>query len=315
MVGMSKLRFLFTGSSDFSAAVLKELVMRRAEAVAGVVTYPPLPKGRGHNRLATPVASTAKEFGLPLYEENDMLATELLDWISALAPDIGVVLAFKILPREYYLLPRLGTVNLHPSLLPELRGAAPVRWAIMRGYERSGLTVFFLQDRPDTGDIVLQRKFEIGADETAGELFERLVVPAADAITDALDIIESGDYTLVKQNTAKATKAPRIKISHRRIDWSRDALWVHNRIRGLSPEPGAVTILSGKNILILRSRIYSVKYSKAPGEIIEHIRGTGIVVGCGIGTISITRLKPENRREMTADEFARGYLKKDSRFL
>ncbi len=305
-------RVVYIGANEFSARVLEQLA-RRCQVVA-VGTYPDIPHGRGHRFIPTPVKVMAEKLGLPVIEIPDVSDRTVHGKISDAGADVGVVVSFKILPPEFLRAVPAGFVNLHPSLLPDLRGAAPVNWAIMLGYRTSGLTTFVLNERVDAGNILMQREFEIGENETAGEVFERIVVPGAELLVESLEGYLSGRLKPVPQVGEGKNKAPKIKRVHRLIRWTWDSRTIHNRIRGLSPVPGALTGFDGRIVRILRSRIAEESGNFGePGQVLE-IVPEGIVVAGGEGAVLLTEIQPEGKKIMDGRSFANGYIKHNSKF-
>ncbi len=248
------MRIVFMGTPEFAVPSLKALLDAGHELV-GVVTATDKIGGRGKKQLIqSPVKKYALSYGLPVLQPKNLKSPEFIDALKALQPEIGVVVAFRMLPEVVWSLPPKGTINLHASLLPKYRGAAPINWAIINGEHTTGLTTFFIQKEIDTGDIILQRTVPIGPDETAGELHDRMMHIGAQLLVDTLAQIESGDYELKKQNDQEATPAPKIYHETCAINWNQPAVQVYNFIRGLSPYPAAWTLFQGKQLDIYKAR-------------------------------------------------------------
>ena len=236
---MKQLRILFMGTPDFAAASLDRLLGEGYE-VAAVVTAPDRPAGRGQKIQQSAVKRMALQKGLPVLQPEKLKDPGFLEKLKKLDCNLQVVVAFRMLPREVWEVPALGTFNLHASLLPQYRGAAPINWAIMNGERETGVTTFFIDDKIDTGAIILQRKTAVGADETAGELHDRLMDLGASLVCETVELISSGKARPQAQPPADGLRlAPKLDKETCRIDWQRPLAEVYNHIRGLSPYPGA----------------------------------------------------------------------------
>ena len=225
--------------------------------------------------------------------------------LKTLQPDLIVVVAFRILPRDVLLLPKQGSFNLHASLLPKFRGAAPINWAILKGEKETGVTSFVLQEKVDTGSILLQEKISIGENETAGELHDRLAVLGANVVLRSIQLIESGKVQTTAQDESLASLAPKIFRHHCRIPWQETAQTVHNFIRGLSPHPCAWTIHRGTTLRIFRNSIEK-EFKGAPGTVVS-VSKKSLLIGTGHGTVAIEELQQEGKRRLGIEEFLRGY--------
>ncbi len=301
-------RLCYIGSDDFSADVLRRMAKDERVRIDVVVTYPDLPTGRGHRVAPTPVKVEAMRLGADIVEVSDVGDPEIHRLISSFGFEVAVLVSFRILPPEFLRIFPKGIVNLHPSLLPDLRGAAPVNWAIMLGYRRSGLTTFVISEELDAGDVLLQEEFEIGPDETAGEVFSRIAAPGARLLVESVLGYISGELVPRPQEGVVRHRAPRIVRKHRIIRWGWDAERVHNRIRGLSPKPAAIATFDGKVVRLLRSKLVPDCADGEPGAVVD-VSDEGIVVRTGRGAVLITHIQPEGRRVMAASEFARGYIR------
>lgn len=247
----------------------------------------------------------AQELGLEVYQPRSVNRPESLEYLRRLSPDLMVVAAFgQLLKKAVLELPRHGCINIHASLLPKYRGAAPIQWAIIRGERWSGVTTFLIDEGMDTGPILLQRAVAIGEDETAGELEERLSRLGAELIVETVERFLRGEIR-PRPQPREGTLAPKIKEEDTRIRWERDAREVHNLVRGLSPKPGAYTTFRGKRIKLYRTKVIPEPPSGAPGEIIPHRRR--LLVAAGNGIVEILSLKPEGKKEMRGIDFLNGY--------
>ncbi len=302
----SGLRIVFFGTPEFAAFILRELV-RNGEHLASAVTTPDKPQGRGKKIKPSAVKEAATELGIPVLTPEKHHDPQFLDALRELNADVFVVVAYKILPEEVFSIPRLGSFNIHASLLPKYRGAAPINWAIIRGEKETGITTFLLDEKVDTGQMLLQKSIPIGPDETAGELHDRLMVLGAEAALETLRGLANGTLHPAPQPSAGATTAPKLFPKDCEIDFHKSAQDVHNFIRGLSEHPGAKTTALGMRLKLLRSRIPADRpLTFQTGEFrFEH--GTGrIFVGVEDGAIEITELQREGKRAMNASDFVRG---------
>ncbi len=300
------MKIIFMGTPAFALPSLERLTAE-GYGVSLVVTAPDKPRGRGQLVSATPVKEFALRRGIPVLQPVSLRDPEFAAAIAALQPDLCIVVAFRILPKEIYAVPKFGSFNLHASLLPKYRGAAPINWALMNGETETGVTTFFLQEKVDTGKIILQKKLPVPSDMNAGELHDALSVIGADAVIETVRLIERGDVVPAIQDDGHATPAPKIFKETCRIDWNRPSADVHNFVRGLSPSPAAWTLHRGRNIKIFRTvRSHSTGGgSGLPGVLTAY--GRSLSVRTADGTIEITELQQEGKRRMGTEEFLRGY--------
>ncbi|MDO5844049.1 MAG: methionyl-tRNA formyltransferase [Methanocorpusculum sp.] len=303
------MRVLFMGTPDYAVASL-EAVYAKHEIV-GVVTRADKPNRRGNKIEFSPVKKFAVEKNIPVFQPENMKDAALSSELEKLNADISVVVAYgMIIPDSIINLAPKSTINVHGSLLPKYRGAAPMQYSVLNGDESAGVTIMYVTSKLDSGDIILSKSLSVGKDETFGELHDRLAVLGADALIEAMDLIESGKSSRTVQDEAKVTFAPSISKEECVIDWSMPADKVHNRIRGLSPVPCANTRLpDGKLLKIYRSEIVDGYFGEA-GEVLDNIKKKGFVVACGNGAVCITSAKPEGKKEMPGFEIVNGhYLK------
>ncbi len=304
-------RIVFMGTPEFAVPSLERLIAEGYVPVA-VVTAPDKPRGRGQKVLPTPVKEVALAHGIPVLQPPSVKAPEFVEEIARLAPDIIAVVAFKILPPEVYEQARLGAFNLHASLLPAFRGAAPIQRALMAGVTETGVTTFLLKEKVDTGDMLLQVRTPVGEEETAGELHDRLKKLGAEAVLQTVRMLESGKVEPVPQPEEGASLAPKIRSEDLWIPWHKPAREVHNHIRALSPYPGARTLHGDRLIKIYRTRV--TEGEGEPGEIIE--AGKRLVVACGEGAVEVLELQREGHRRLPTPEFLKGYpLRVGERFV
>jgi methionyl-tRNA formyltransferase len=301
------MRIIFMGSPEFAIPSLEKLIQSKHEIV-GVVTVQDKPKGRGRKVAKSPVKIFAEEHSLKTFTPVSLKDEEFVQSLRNLNSNLIVVVAFRILPEVVFTLPPLGTINLHASLLPKYRGAAPINWAIMNGESKTGLTTFYIRKKVDTGDLILQREIEILPEESFGELHDRLAQKGAEVLLETLDLIERGKVEPVRQDDAQATPAPKITPEHCRIDWSRSALEIKNQIRGLAPHPAAFTLFRGKILKIFKTKVIGeTPFSSDFGQVIKSDVKEELRVRTGKGILSLLEVQPEGKRKMSIGEFTRGY--------
>jgi len=300
-----KLRLLFMGTPDFAVDSLKTLAASGHEIVS-VITAPDKPKGRGLHVAESPVKQAARTLGLPMLQPVNLKDPAFFQALKDLRPDLIVIVAFRILPMAVVELPPLGAINLHGSLLPAFRGAAPIPWAVVKGEKETGVTVFFLNKVIDGGDIIRQEKTTIGPAETGGELTDRLKILGAKVLKDAVNDIAENRAALKKQDETKVSPAPKIRKQDGKIDFTRPARVVYNLIRGMAPRPGAFAFFRGKRLEIAGAQALEYDPGKSPGSV-TRLGREGIDVQTGKGTIRILRIKPESRKEISAEDFVNGY--------
>jgi methionyl-tRNA formyltransferase len=292
------------GTPEFSVPSLDTLI-RNGYAIAAVVTAPDKPRGRGRKVTPTPVKEVALRHGLPLLQPESLKDPLFSAALRALTPDLIIVVAFRILPKEIFTLPRLGAFNLHASLLPKYRGAAPINWAIINGETRTGVTTFFLEEKVDTGGILLQAEVPINPEDDAGTLHDRLARVGADVVLDTVRLIERCRYWPKVQDHTLASPAPKIFKEDCRIRWDQPAERVRNHVRGLSPSPAAFTEYRGKVLKIFRVAFAHAEPLIRPGEL--HVSPTSLHVSAADAQLVIQDLQLEGRKRMTVEEFLRGY--------
>ncbi len=303
---MSKLKMVFMGTPDFAVPCLQRMVADGHDVV-GVITQPDRPSGRGNKLTASPVKQAAAGYGIAVLQPASIKAAASIADIAALEPDIIVVVAFgQILPPEILNMPRLGCINVHASLLPRYRGAAPIHRAIIDGESITGVTTMHMARGLDTGDMILRESLEIGANTTVGELHDSLSDMGAELLSETVRLLDSSAAPREPQDGSLATYASMLSRDDERIDWNASAQEVHNRIRGLNPWPVAFTTYDGRNIKVWRSEVMDTNTVKTPGRI-EALIGDMIVVQCGIGKVALHEVQPAGKRRMTGGEFARGY--------
>ena len=309
-----ELRIVFFGTPEFAVESLKRLV-EGGYNIVGVVTMPDKPAGRGHKMYHSPVKEYAVEHGLHLMQPVKLKDEAFVAELRSLNADLQIIIAFRMLPEVVWSMPRLGTFNLHASLLPKYRGAAPINWAVMNGDSVTGVTTFFLKHEIDTGDIIDQRKVEIGRHDNVEQVYDRLMLLGADMVVETVENILAGDVKPIPQEQLvsqgqEPTPAPKIFADTCHIDWSWSAERVYNHVRGLSPYPGAWSTLTNANGKALKLKILKTSEPVAADGVaagaMRHDKGR-LCIGCGDGAIEVVELQLEGKRRMTADEFLRGY--------
>ncbi len=307
-MGLAPLRTVFLGTPAFAVPTLERL-LAAGHHVLEVITQPDRPKGRKQELAASPVKECALRHGLPVYQPERIRRPESVAHLQELAPEVMIVVGYgQIIPQVIIDVPRLGILNVHGSLLPQLRGAAPLQWAVARGFEKSGVTIMKIDAGLDTGDMLAKYETPVGPDETAVELGERLATAGADLLVETLKLLALGRITPEKQDDSLATHAPILKKEDGRIDWTKPAGEIHNLIRGLLPWPGAHTVFRGQSIHLWRSRAVSRTVLDTrdlpPGTLI-HQNGVFAVGGDG-AALELLEVQLEGRKRMAADVFANG---------
>lgn len=301
------LRIIYMGTPEFAVPALEKLVAAGWNVIA-VITAPDKPQGRGQKLIGSPVKEAAERLAIPVLQPTNLKDPEFQKELKTLAADLQIVVAFRMLPEAVWNMPPLGTFNLHASLLPNFRGAAPINWALIQGERETGVTTFFLQHEIDTGNILFQEKVAILPEDNLGSLYEKLMGLGADLVLRTVAAIASKDIHPLPQNEALAIhKAPKIFKETGKINWAASATSIHNLIRGLSPYPGAWTELQGKTCKIFTSTTLEGKLSgKAPGEWTSDFK-TYLHFQCGQGILVVQELQVEGKKRMKVDELLRGW--------
>ena len=295
------------GTPEFAIPSLKAILQAKHTLLA-VVTQPDRPRGRGKKFTPSPVKEFCIENELKVLTPENLKSDDFLLKLKELKPDLTVVVAFRILPEKVFIIPPRGTINLHASLLPEYRGAAPINWVIINNEKKTGVTTFFIKKKVDTGDIILQKEVEIHPEETYGELSLRLSIIGSELLLETIDLIEKNEVKPLPQNDKDFSSAPKLTPELCKIDWSKPALEIKNLIRGLSPTPGAYTTYNGKVLKLFKAQVVDeTPYSEGFGEIISADNEKGIEIKTSKGSIRILELQPQSKRRMTGEEFLRGY--------
>jgi methionyl-tRNA formyltransferase len=302
---MNNIRIIFMGTPEFAVASLEKLIENNCNVVA-VITAPDKPQGRGQKILYSPVKECALKNNIPVLQPTNLKSPDFLLELKSYEAQLQIVVAFRMLPEVVWAMPEIGTFNLHASLLPQYRGAAPINWAIINGEKETGVTTFFLEHDIDTGSIILQEKEPIYDQDTVGTLYERLMIKGADLVVKTVKGISAGKYSSTPQQKGATTKhAPKIFKETCEINWAQSNEQVKNFIRGLSPYPSAWTIINGKTYKILQASTALWMENKLPAEISTDHK-TYLFVKTLDGWISITELQPEGKKRMSIQDFLRG---------
>ena len=298
------MRIVFMGTPDFAVPSLKKLI-EKGYKIEAVFAQPDKPKGRGHKMQMSPVKEVAVENNIPVYQPQTLRNNgEMLAVLKDIAPDMIVVAAYgKILPEEVLNLPRFGCINVHGSLLPKYRGAAPIQWAVLNGDKVTGVTIMYMGLGIDTGDMISKREMIIGDTETAGELFDRMSLVGAELLADTIPEIESGKAKREVQNESEAVHAPMISKEMGVIDFNKSAEFIFNQIRGLNPWPCAYTALDGRKLKVFSAKI--INKQGEPG--LAFVNENKLAVYCGENALELLEIQPENGKRMLSSSYLLGH--------
>ena len=301
------MNLVFMGNPSFAVPTLEKLAASDYQIVA-VVSNPPQKMGRGKKIRETAIALEAKSMGLHVIQYQDLKSIHFKRELEELNADLFVVVAFRILPKSLITIPKLGSINLHGSLLPDYRGAAPIQWALINGDEETGLSTFFIEPKVDTGAVICQDRLSIRPDDNYSGLSKRMGSLGSDLLLKTINLIENGSTSAIKQNDNEATLAPKISKDMTIIDWNKPARELHNLVRGLTLTPGAATIIKGKRIKIQETRVDNDKDGSnyLPGEIIA-IKKSIVTVQTGKGFLLIHRVQLEGKKAMDIGSFMNGF--------
>ncbi len=299
------MKIIFMGTPDFAVPSLNSLIESKHEVLA-VVTAPDKERGRGRKVSYTAVKEFAIKYNLPVLQPQKLKNQDFIEGLQKYRADIFVVAAFRILPKEVFTIPTELSFNLHASLLPKYRGAAPIQWALINGEKETGVTTFALEEKVDTGNIILQEKIGIDAEDNFGSLHDKLSILGSEAVLRTVNLIEDGNFELKEQDNSLSSPAPKITKEITSIEWNKTAEEVHNLVRGLSPYPGAYFVLNNKIIKIYKSKIvhFPEKLLSA-GEVYHD--GKDLIVGCSKGSLSLLELQQEGKNRLKVEEFLRGF--------
>ncbi|HHS13698.1 MAG TPA: methionyl-tRNA formyltransferase [bacterium] len=298
------MRIVFMGTPGFAVPSLRRL-MESSHKIAGVVTQPDRPRGRGLRLSPSPVKEEAQRNDLPLLQPDDVSDSEFIRSLRSWKADLFVVVGYRILPPDVFEIPEKGTVNLHASLLPKYRGAAPVQWALIRGEKNTGLTTFFIDRKVDTGNWIMQKKVSILPMETAGELHDRLSIIGADLLVNTIDSIAEGTAQS-KPQKGEISSAPKIRPAHCRIDWTQSARNITNLIRGLSPNPGAFCRWGDRTLKLYKARVLTDTDAESRPGTVYWTGKEGIDIVTGRGILRVGECQLEGKRRLSAMAFLCG---------
>jgi methionyl-tRNA formyltransferase len=306
------MRIIFMGTPDFAVATLQRLVENGFEVVAAI-TAPDKPVGRGQKMSESPVKKYALSRGIPVLQPEKLKNKAFLEELANYKADLQVVVAFRMLPEAVWAMPKMGTINLHGSLLPQYRGAAPINWAVINGEIMTGVTTFFIEKEIDTGNIIFSENIEIKATDTAGDLHDRMMWIGGDLMVKTVKAIESGVYPSVKQDFSQELKpAPKIFKETCKIDWQQDAKAIYDFVRGLSPYPAAWTTLDGKVLKIFETEIVNEELLELDNLVFEEFKlktdhKKHLLIQTSDSFLAIKSLQLEGKKRMSTEEFLRGY--------
>lgn len=304
------MKIVFMGTPDFSVPALEELA--KVHQVAAVVTQQDRPKGRGHKMQYTPVKEKALELNIPVYQPEKVKNPEFVDILREINPDVIVVIAFgQILSKEILDLPKYGCINVHASLLPKYRGAAPIQWAVIDGEEETGVTTMYMAEGLDTGDVIDTAVIKLDEKETGGSLFDKLAIEGGKLIVKTLSKLENGTATRTPQDDEKSSYAGKITKELGQIDFTKPAVTIERLIRGLTPWPSAYTTLDGKAMKVWDATVEEGNVTEQPGEIVE-IAKHYIKVATGENYLKINEIQLAGKKRMPMDAFLNGYSIKEN---
>lgn len=299
------MRVVFMGTPDFAVDCL-DILVENGHDVVGVFSQPDKPQGRKQIMTPPAVKARALELGLDVYQPVSFKDSEAAELLEKLAPELIVVVAYgKLIPQRVLDIPKYGCINVHASLLPKLRGAAPIQWSVINGEKETGVTTMQLDAGLDTGDILLVKKTEIEPNETSGELFDKLKVLGAELLIETINAILNGTLNPIKQDDSQSTYASMLDKKLSPVDWTKTAQQVHDHIRGLEPWPVATTVINEKIVKLYGSRLAGT-YNKQAGEVVK--ADNELVVCCGDGNaVSITQIQAQGKNKLNAADFLRGF--------
>ncbi|HQA58184.1 MAG TPA: methionyl-tRNA formyltransferase [Acetivibrio sp.] len=312
---VTALRIVFMGTPEFALPSLQMLVNEGYD-IAAVVTQPDKPKGRGKKASMPPVKEYAINNNINVLQPEKVKTQEFVETMKELKPDLMVTCAYgKILPKDILDIPPYGCINVHGSLLPKYRGAAPIQWAIINGEKTSGITTMFTDVGMDTGDMLLKAEIEIPDDMTAGQLHDRLAVLGADVLKDTLLEIKNGTLRRIPQKEEEATYAPMLSKADGCIDWSKSSREIHNLVRGTNPWPGAFTQYEGKMMKVWATSVFNEeKHDKKPGTIVK-VERERIIVACGLGMVEVKEVQFESCKRLCIGDFICGHRMDEGEIL
>lgn len=302
------MKAVFMGTPEIAAEVLKSLLLSPEHEIMAVVTQPDRPKGRGRELAASPVKLLAEEYHIPVLQPEKVKSPEAVAQLRELAPEVILVAAFgQILPKEILELPKYGCLNVHASLLPEYRGAAPIQWAVIDGKEKTGITIIRMDEGVDTGDMICSEEIEIAAGETGGSLHDKLAAAGGPLLLRAMEQVEAGTAVYVPQNREAATHTKMLRKELGRLDFNAPAEYLERLIRGLNPWPSAYTYWQGKTLKFWSAAVSYDRSEACPCGTLVSVKDGMLWIMTGNGILKVRELQPEGKRRMTTEEFLRGY--------
>lgn len=301
------MRIVFMGTPEFAVPCLEALIEQKHDIVA-VVTQPDRAKDRGKKMAPPAVKIRAEEAGIPVYQPERIKSGEFVETLRALKPDAMVVVAFgQLLSQEILDIPPYGCINVHASLLPQYRGAAPINWCIINGEQKTGVTTMYMDKGLDTGDMIIKKELEISENETAGELHDRLMLLGASVLSETMELIQKGNAPRIPQDSNKATYAPIMDKRLGSIDWAKPAQDIRNLIRGTYPWPGAYSIYNGKVFKIFAAEMVDNDTPNVNPGCISRVDKNSITAACGKGSLRISELQFQNEKRMAVEAYLRGH--------
>lgn len=296
------MKIIFFGTPDFAIPAL-QIILDHGHEVIAIVTAPDKPRGRGKQVTFTPIKEFAIEHSLKVLQPESLKDGNFIAQLKELNADLFVVVAFRILPKEIFTMPKFGSFNLHGSLLPKYRGAAPIQWALINGEKSTGVTTFALAEKVDTGNVYLKKEIPIEENDDFGSLHDKLSLLGSEAVAETVQMIATQSFTLLSQNDLLASPAPKITKELCEINWQKDAVEIHNLVRGLSPFPAAFFVHMQKIYKVYKTKV--VERKLAPGEIYE--TSVELIFGCGKDSLSILEIQQEGKKRLKIEEFLRGH--------
>lgn len=301
------MKAVYMGTPDFAVPALKALIQKHE--VTAVISQPDRPKGRGKHLVPTPVKEEALKHNIPVYQPEKISSPEAVELVCSLDADIFVVAAYgQKLPKAILDKPKYGCINIHGSLLPEYRGAAPIQWSVIDGKEKTGVTIMYMAEGIDCGDMILKRETHILPEDTYGTLYDKISGLGAEAVLEAIDLIEAGSVNAQRQDDAFATYAKKITKEMGHIDWSKKTVDIINQIRGFDPMPGAYAVYEGEVIKIWSAEAYDTEYDGVPGEIIDTNPKKGFAVKTGDGALLVKQMQAKGGKKMLSADYMRGHI-------
>ena len=297
------MKIVFFATPDFAVPILDKL-LKSENQIAAVVTNTDKEQGRGKKVAFSPIKEYAVKNNIPILQPEKFKDPVFINQLTEINADLFIVVAFKILPKEVFNIPKFGSFNLHGSILPKYRGAAPIQWSLINGDTETGLTTFFLKETVDTGNMILQERLAILPEDNFGSLHDKLSLLGADLVLTTVELINTGNVKTYEQDNSITSPAPKITKEICKIEWNKPAKSIHNLIRGLSPYPGAFFEKENKIYKIYKSALCENK-NISPNEIFTTKKE--IFIGCNNSTLQVLEIQPEGRKKMTAEEFLRGY--------